>query len=194
MNVRPLLAFLTLFSAMTLQAETKPASKHDSPLRGRLLLVMEAVFQRLPGIVHSTSGYAGGTTATELRGSRGHGTGHAESSAWNLTRQSATRSARVFFERTIRRRSTARAPTRRPISLNHPVRERGQQAAAGKAKLAAQAHSSDPIVTEIVPLKKFWRAEAIIRLLQPAPEPGLLHLRHQAEGQEAPRPRVIEKK
>jgi len=34
-----------------------------------------------------------------------------------------------------------------------------QQQAAERAKLAAQAHTEDPIVTQIVPLEKFWRAE-----------------------------------
>jgi len=34
-----------------------------------------------------------------------------------------------------------------------------QKMAAEKSKTAAQARYTDPIVTEIVPLEKFWRAE-----------------------------------
>ena len=34
-----------------------------------------------------------------------------------------------------------------------------QKAAAERSKAAAQAEFSDPIVTEVVPLKKFWPAE-----------------------------------
>jgi len=165
MHVRPLFTFLTLFTAMTLQAETKPASKHEfATFGGGCFWCMEAVFQRLPGIVHSTSGYAGGTTADPTYEEVcGHGTGHAEviRVEFNPAVISYEKVLEVFFEAhdptTLNRQGADEGDQYRSIIL---YENEAQQAAAGRAKLAAQAHNSDPIVTEIVPLKKFWRAEA----------------------------------
>ncbi len=166
MNVRPLLAFLTLFTAMTtLQAETKPASKHEfATFGGGCFWCMEAVFQRLPGIIHSVSGYSGGKTQDPTyEDICGHGTGHAEviRVEFDPTVISYDKVLEVFFEAhdptTLNRQGADEGDQYRSIIL---YENEAQQVAAGKAKLAAQAHYSDPIVTEIVPLKKFWRAEA----------------------------------
>ena len=165
MNVRPLLAFLTLFTAMTtLQAETNPASQHEfATFGGGCFWCMEAVFQRLPGIIHSTSGYAGGRTANPTYREVGeHGTGHAEviRVEFDPAVISYEKVLEVFFEAhdptTLNRQGADEGDQYRSIIL---YENEAQQVAAGRAKLAAQAHYSDPIVTEIVPLKKFWRAE-----------------------------------
>lgn len=164
MNVRPLLAFLTLFTAMTLQAETKPASQHEfATFGGGCFWCMEAVFQRLPGIIHSTSGYSGGTTSNPTyEDVCGHGTGHAEviRVEFDPAVISYEKILEVFFEAhdptTLNRQGADEGDQYRSIIL---YENEAQHVAAGRAKLAAQAHYSDPIVTEIVPLKKFWRAE-----------------------------------
>lgn len=165
MNVRPLLAFLTLFTAMTtLQAETKPASQHEfATFGGGCFWCMEAVFQRLPGIIHSTSGYAGGkTTNPTYEEVSDHGTGHAEviRVEFDPAVISYAKVLEVFFEAhdptTLNRQGADEGDQYRSIIL---FENEAQQVAAGQAKLAAQAHYSDPIVTQIVPLKKFWRAE-----------------------------------
>ncbi len=165
MHVRPLFAFLTLFTAMTLQAETKPASKHEfATFGGGCFWCMEAVFQRLPGIVHSTSGYSGGRTENPTyEDICGHGTGHAEviRVEFDPAVIGYDKVLEVFFEAhdptTLNRQGADEGDQYRSIIL---FENEAQQAAAGRAKLAAQAHNSDPIVTEIVSLKKFWRAEA----------------------------------
>ncbi|SDR78855.1 peptide-methionine (S)-S-oxide reductase [Opitutus sp. GAS368] len=164
MNVRPVFALLTLFSAMTLQAQPKPASSHEfATFGGGCFWCMEAVFQRLPGIIHSTSGYAGGTTANPTYEEVcGHGTGHAEviRVEFDPAVISYEKVLEVFFEAhdptTLNRQGADEGDQYRSVIL---YENEAQQVAAGKAKLAAQANYSDPIVTEIVPLKKFWRAE-----------------------------------
>ena len=61
MNVRPLIALLTLFTAMTLQADTKPASPTElATVGGGCFWCTEAVLERLPGVKKVVSGYAGG--------------------------------------------------------------------------------------------------------------------------------------
>src|ERR1043165_5070573 len=62
MKVRPFLALLSLFTAMTLQAaESKPASKTElATMGGGCFWCTEAVIERLPGVKKVMSGYAGG--------------------------------------------------------------------------------------------------------------------------------------
>ncbi|WP_091060900.1 peptide-methionine (S)-S-oxide reductase MsrA [Opitutus sp. GAS368] len=149
---------------MTLQAQPKPASSHEfATFGGGCFWCMEAVFQRLPGIIHSTSGYAGGTTANPTYEEVcGHGTGHAEviRVEFDPAVISYEKVLEVFFEAhdptTLNRQGADEGDQYRSVIL---YENEAQQVAAGKAKLAAQANYSDPIVTEIVPLKKFWRAE-----------------------------------
>jgi peptide-methionine (S)-S-oxide reductase len=164
MNVRPLIALLTLPIAMTLQAETKPASQHEfATFGGGCFWCMEAVFQRLPGIIHSVSGYSGGKTDNPTYEEVcGHGTGHAEviRVEFDPAVISYEKVLEVFFEAhdptTLNRQGADEGDQYRSVIF---YENEAQHVAAGKARLAAQANYSDPIVTEIVPLKKFWRAE-----------------------------------
>lgn len=164
MQARVLAAFLTLCTAMSLHAETKPASKHEfATFGGGCFWCMEAVFQRLPGIVKSVSGYSGGRTENPTYEQVcGHGTGHAEviQVEFDPAVISYDKVLEVFFEShdptTLNRQGADEGDQYRSVIFYH---DEAQQKAASRAKLAAQAHYSDPIVTEIVPLKKFWRAE-----------------------------------
>lgn len=155
---------LSLFTAMTLQAETKPATQHEfATFGGGCFWCLEAVFQRLPGIVHSVNGYSGGRTQNPTyEDVCGHGTGHAEvvRVEFDPAVIGYEKVLGVFFDAhdptTLNRQGADEGDQYRSVIF---YENEGQQQAATRAKAAAQALWPDPIVTEIVPLKKFWRAE-----------------------------------
>jgi peptide-methionine (S)-S-oxide reductase len=164
MKVRVLAVLLSLLTAMTASAETKPALKHEfATFGGGCFWCMEAVFQRLPGIVHSVSGYSGGKTENPTyEDICAHGSGHAEviQVEFDPAVISYDKVLEVFFEShdptTLNRQGADEGDQYRSVIFYH---DEAQQKAAARAKIAAQAQYGDPIVTEIVPLKKFWRAE-----------------------------------
>lgn len=165
MKVRVLVFAFSLLTAMTASAETKPASKPElATFGGGCFWCMEAVFQRVPGIVKSVSGYAGGHTSNPTYEEIcGHGTGHAEVIQVEFDPAVITydQVLRIFFEShdptTLNRQGADEGDQYRSVIFYHNE-EQGR--AAARAKAAAQAHYQDPIVTEIGPLKKFWRAES----------------------------------
>src|SRR5580658_5261647 len=124
---------------------------------------MEAVFERLPGVISVTSGFAGGTTenptyeqvCTET-------TGHAEVTeiVFDPAKISYEQLLGVFWQAhdptTLNRQGADEGTSYRSIIL---YRDKKQQLEAEKSKLAAQQNFRNPIVTEIVPLKKFYPAE-----------------------------------
>ena len=124
---------------------------------------MEAVFQRVPGVLHSVSGYSGGKTENPTyEAICSHGTGHAEviQVEYDPAVISYEKVLEIFFEShdptTLNRQGADEGDQYRSVIFYH---NEEQHKAAGRAKLTAQAHHDDPIVTEIVPLTKFWRAE-----------------------------------
>ncbi|HTR43472.1 MAG TPA: peptide-methionine (S)-S-oxide reductase MsrA [Pseudomonadales bacterium] len=124
---------------------------------------MEAVFERLPGVISVTSGFAGGTTenptyeqvCTET-------TGHAEVTeiVFDPSKISYSKLLDVFWQAhnptTLNRQGADVGTSYRSIIL---YRDKKQELEAEKSKVAAQQNFHNPIVTEIVPLKKFWPAE-----------------------------------
>ena len=124
---------------------------------------MEAVFERLPGVKSVTSGYAGGATenptykevCTET-------TGHAEVTEveFDPVKISYARLLEVFWQAhdptTLNRQGADEGTSYRSIIL---YRDEKQKLLAEKSKLEAQKDFHHPIVTEIVPLKKFYKAE-----------------------------------
>jgi peptide-methionine (S)-S-oxide reductase len=124
---------------------------------------MEAVFERLPGVISVTSGFAGGTTenptyqqvCTET-------TGHAEVTEieFDPAKISYAKLLEVFWQAhdptTLNRQGADEGTSYRSIIL---YRDEKQQLLAEKSKIAAQENFRNPIVTEIVPLKKFYKAE-----------------------------------
>lgn len=164
MNVRPGLAFLTLLTAMTLQADTKPASSTElATFGGGCFWCTEAVLERLPGVKQVVSGYAGGHTANptyqEICTGR---TGHAEviQVEFDPAIISYEKILGVFFEAhdptSLNRQGADEGTQYRSVIFYH---NEGQHQAADRAKRAAQSFWPDPIVTEIAPLPKFYPAE-----------------------------------
>jgi len=140
-----------------------PSQTEIADLGGGCFWCMEAVFERLPGVVSVTSGFAGGTTenptyqqvCTET-------TGHAEVTeiAFDPAKISYAKLLEVFWQAhdptTLNRQGADVGTSYRSIIL---YRDQKQQLIAEKSKLEAQKDFHNPIVTEIVPLKKFYKAE-----------------------------------
>ncbi|HUB87643.1 MAG TPA: peptide-methionine (S)-S-oxide reductase MsrA [Verrucomicrobiae bacterium] len=132
-------------------------------LGGGCFWCMEAVFERLPGVISVTSGYAGGHTenptyeqvCTET-------TGHAEVTqiVFDPAKISYAQLLDVFWQAhdptTLNRQGADVGTSYRSIIL---YRDDKQKLEAEKSKMEAQKNFKSPIVTEIVPLKKFWPAE-----------------------------------
>lgn len=164
MKTRFLSLFLFPVLLMSASAQTSAASKHEFiTLGGGCFWCMEAVFQRVPGIVKSVSGYSGGRTENPTYEEIcRHGTGHAE--VVQLEFDPAVipleQVLKIFFEAhdptTLNRQGADEGDQYRSVIF---YANEAQHQAALKAKAAAQSDYDDPIVTEISPLKKFWRAE-----------------------------------
>ena len=165
MKVRFVFTVFSFIAAMTIaQAGTKSASKTEfATFGGGCFWCMEAVFQRLPGVIHSTSGYSGGHTANPTyEDICAHGSGHAEviQVEFDPAVLSYEKLLEVFFEShdptTLNRQGGDVGDQYRSVIFFH---NEDQHQIALRAKTTAQAQYTDPIVTEVVALKKFWRAE-----------------------------------
>ncbi len=124
---------------------------------------IEAVFQRLDGVRSVTSGYAGGTTENptykEVCSGR---TGHAEVVQIEYDRR------KISFEKLLEVFWAAHDPTtlnRQGADVGTQYRSvifyanEAQKLAAEKSRAEAQKLFDRPIVTEIQPLTKFYKAE-----------------------------------
>jgi peptide-methionine (S)-S-oxide reductase len=123
----------------------------------------EAVFQRIPGVKSVVSGYAGGEKDNPTYKEVCNGdTGHAEviQIKFDPAVLSYEKILEVFFEEhdptTLNRQGHDVGTQYRSIIL---YSNDEQKKVAEKAKADAQKNYKDPIVTEIVPLKKFYAAE-----------------------------------
>jgi len=168
-SVRHLLSVgLLLVSASAGTAQTKAMNSSTNhteiaTLGGGCFWCTEAIFQMLPGVKSVTSGYAGGTKENPTYKEICTGnTGHAE------VIQIEYDPKVVAYEKLLETFWEAHDPT----TLNRQGNDRGtqyrsiifysseaQRAAAVKSKAEAQKELTQPIVTEIVPLKKFYQGE-----------------------------------
>jgi peptide-methionine (S)-S-oxide reductase len=152
------------FSALAQTDHSMNTNKTEiADFGGGCFWCMEAVFERLPGVISVTSGFAGGTTdnptyeqvCTET-------TGHAEVTEieFDPAKISYDKLLEVFWQAhdptTLNRQGADEGTSYRSIIL---YRNEKQKLEAEKSKLAAQENFKHPIVTEIVPLKKFYKAE-----------------------------------
>ena len=132
-------------------------------LGGGCFWCMEAVFERLPGVISVTSGFAGGTTANPTyQDVCTETTGHAEVTeiVFDPAKISYRQLLDVFWQAhdptTLNRQGADVGTSYRSIIL---YRDEKQKLEAEQSKLEAQKHFKHPIVTEIVPLKNFYKAE-----------------------------------
>jgi len=158
------LSFSALAGPATNTMNTTETNKIEiADLGGGCFWCMEAVFERLPGVISITSGFAGGTTpnptyeevCTET-------TGHAEVTQieFDPAKISYAKLLDVFWQAhdptTLNRQGADVGTSYRSIIL---YRNEEQKRIAEKSKAEAQKNFKHPIVTEIVPLKKFYPAE-----------------------------------
>lgn len=155
--------FCSAQTATTPMNESKPAKTELATLGGGCFWCTEAVFQMIPGVKSVVSGYAGGKTENPTYKEVCSGnTGHAEviQVEFDPAQVSYEKVLETFWEAhdptTLNRQGADVGTQYRSIILYHSPE---QKAAAEKSKAEAQKHFSKPIVTEIVPLTKFYRAE-----------------------------------
>ena len=173
--VKLLLSLLTFAATAVTLCAAEPKPMKDQPASdktaaterltfgGGCFWCMEAVFQRLKGVKSVASGYAGGDVPNPTYKQVCTGdTNHAE------VVQLEFDPSQVSFETLMHVFWAAHDPT----TLNRQGHDSGtqyrsiilyendaQKAAAEKSKEEAQKDFKDPIVTQIVPLKTFYKAE-----------------------------------
>ena len=153
------LLFLILFYPLLMNAqETEKAT-----VGGGCFWCTEGVYQEVPGVLSVTSGYAGGEVPNPTYAQVCSGqTGHAE------VVQIEFDPKKISYEKVIDLFWKAHDPTtlnRQGADVGTQYRSiilyenEAQKEAAEKSKAAAASHFKSPIVTEIVPLKEFYKAE-----------------------------------
>ena len=148
--------------------QTKPMNDSTNHLEvatlgGGCFWCTEAIYQMLPGVKSVTSGYAGGTKPNPTYKEVCSGdTGHAEviQVQFDPKLLSYDKLLETFWEAhdptTLNRQGADTGTQYRSIIL---YSSDAQKAAAEKSKAEAQKHFRQPIVTQIVPLTKFYPAE-----------------------------------
>jgi peptide-methionine (S)-S-oxide reductase len=162
------LALLILTALSPLLAQDKPmnSSTNDTDTAvfgGGCYWCTEAIYQMLPGVKSVTSGFAGGTKPNPTYEEVCTGTtGHAEviQIEYNPSMLSYEKLLHTFWEvhdpTTLNRQGHDVGTQYRSIIL---YKNPAEKSAAEKSKAEAQKNFKDPIVTQIVPLDKFWKAD-----------------------------------
>jgi peptide-methionine (S)-S-oxide reductase len=150
-------------NAQSKAAESATNKTEQATLGGGCFWCTEAIFQMLPGVKSVTSGYAGGTkenpTYKEVCTGK---TGHAEviQIEYDPKVVSYEKVLDTFWDAhdptTLNRQGGDSGTQYRSIIL---YANESQKAAAEKSKAAAQKRFTQPIVTQIVPLKAFYKSE-----------------------------------
>ena len=138
-------------------------STENAVLGGGCFWCLEAVFQRLPGVVSVKSGYAGGNTPAPTYKSVCSGsTGHAEviKVEFNPQKVSYEDVLEMFWRAhdptTLNRQGADSGTQYRSIILTESENQAKQ---AQLSKESAQEHFPTPITTEIANLTQFYPAE-----------------------------------
>jgi peptide-methionine (S)-S-oxide reductase len=144
--------------------ENSKSHLETATLGGGCFWCTEALYQMLPGVKSVASGYAGGTTENPTYREVCSGkTGHAEviQIEYDPKEVSYEKILETFWQAhdptTLNRQGADTGTQYRSIVLYN---SEAQKLAAEKSKAEAQKNFSKPIVTEIVPLKHFYKAEA----------------------------------
>ena len=137
---------------------------HDvATFAGGCFWCMEAVFQRIEGVLSVASGYAGGTTPNPTYEEVCSGeTAHAEAIqvAYDPALITYDEILDIFWQAhdptTLNRQGPDSGTQYRSVIF---WKDEAQRQAAEASKKKAQAKFREPIVTEVMPLETFWKAE-----------------------------------
>ncbi len=163
---KALALFALAVAAFAAQAQSAPPATAKATFAGGCFWCVEADFDKLPGVLATTSGYIGGNVANPTyQQVSAHTTGHAEAV------EIVYDPAKVSYEQLLAHYWRNIDPTTqdrqfcdagsayRPAIFTHGE----QQLAAARASLAALEKSKpfkEPIVTQIVAASAFYPAEA----------------------------------
>ncbi len=157
---------VSLMLAMNLPDGTISGSssvREHATLGGGCFWCIEAVFERLQGVESVVAGYAGGSKANPTYDEVCSGTtGHAEVAriTFDPTKISYDSLLSVFWEAhdptTLNRQGADVGTQYRSVIFYHTPQ---QKATAERSLAKARSMFTDPIVTEIKPLEKFYEAE-----------------------------------
>lgn len=162
--MKHLLLLLAMSTSALTAADTAAKPKTElATIGGGCFWCVEAQYKFLPGVIKAISGYSGGSkdnpTYEEVCSKT---TGHAEvvQIEFDPAKVSYKEIIDLFWDAhdptTLNRQGHDVGTQYRSIILYHSDE---QKKIAEESKAAAQKKFTDPIVTEIVPLKKFWPAE-----------------------------------
>lgn len=157
-----IMILLTAFAGSS-EAGATPLKTETIVLGGGCFWCVEAVYERIEGILDAVSGYAGGTVKnpTYEQVSTGR-TGHAEvvQLTYDPAKISLEKILELFWKAhdptTPNRQGADVGPQYRSIIL---YKNEAERKIAEESKRKAQKEFRNPIVTEIVPLTEFYRAE-----------------------------------
>lgn len=149
---------------MTMQATDKPTSQLERiTLGGGCFWCLDAMFRTIPGVKSVVCGYAGGNTVNPTYKDVCSGdTGHAEivQIDFDPTQISLQKVLQAFWEchdpTTLNRQGADEGTQYRSIILYNGE---SQHKVVEQSKTDASKMFSRPIVTQIVPLRDFYRAE-----------------------------------
>lgn len=149
---------------------TQTAMPHTGPTElatfaGGCFWCLDAVYERIPGVLAVTSGYAGGTVANPTYEQVCTGTtGHAETIQiqYDPKQISYDQLLDVFWQAhdptTVDRQGGDVGTQYRSI-IFYTNDEQKRVAERSRRALESSGRYSDPVVTEIIPLRAFYRAE-----------------------------------
>lgn len=162
-NVLAVVTLLWGSAGLAVQSKPMETRTELATLGGGCFWCTEAIYQMLPGVKSVISGYAGGMTESPTYKEVCSGkTGHAEviQIEFDPAVISYEKILETFWDAhdptTLNRQGNDVGTQYRSVILYH---NEGQKAAAAKSKALAQSRSNKPIVTEIVPFTKFFKAE-----------------------------------
>jgi len=158
-----LFLFIIVASSVSLAQKGSAMAQEKATLGAGCFWCVEAVFERIPGVQSVVAGYAGGSKPNPTYEEVCSGnTGHAE------VAQITFDPSIVSFQKILEVYWKAHDPTtmnRQGADVGTQYRSvvfydgEKQKLAAERSKKEAQRYFEDPIVTEVQPLKEFYKAE-----------------------------------